>query len=156
MKKLWVVALFLAGVIHVEAQSYTGGQSISAAEKLNRAYCSPLFRYTDGTILDIENDPSVNGYFNILDWLSGRVAGLQIISGDNGMRIPLIRGNVPAIFVDEMPVSIGYLNTLPVPDIAMIKVIKTPFYGGFRAAAGAIAVYTFPESAEDTSLPATK
>ena len=156
MKNLWVLALFLGGGIHLKAQSYTGGRSISATEKLNRAYCSPLFRYTDGTILDIENDPSVTAYFNILDWLSGRVAGLQIVSGERGTKIPLIRGNIPAVFVDEIPVSIGYLNTLPVQDIAMIKVIKTPFYGGFHAASGAIAVYSFPESSEDSSMPATK
>jgi hypothetical protein len=114
----------------------------SWTEKLNEEYCTGVFQTTDGTILDVASNPSVSSYLNILDWMSGRVAGLTVRSGKNGVSIPLIRGRVPGIFVDEQQVSANYLNTLPVHDIAMAKVIKTPFYGGINSGGGAIAIYT--------------
>lgn len=134
------------------AQSYSGARTLSPSEKLNNQYCSPLFRYAEGTIFNLENDPTTSGYLNILNWLQGRVPGLQLVVARDGTPIPLLRAQVPGLFVDEMPVSINFLNTLPVEDIAMIKVIKTPFYGGFGSGAGAIAVYTYPANDEDSSL----
>jgi hypothetical protein len=41
-----------------------------------------------------------------------------------------------------MRVDAGFLNMLPVQDIAMIKVIKTPFLGGLASGDGAIVIYT--------------
>ena len=94
-------------------------------------------------IFDILSDnTTVNSYFNILDWLEGRVAGLQVFTLRNGIRIPVIRSQQTTIYVDEVPVSPDFLNSLPVTDIAMIKVIKTPFFGGSKGGGGAIAIYT--------------
>jgi hypothetical protein len=54
-----------------------------------------------------------------------------------------MRNTRASIFVDEMPVGADYLNNLPVTDIAMIKIIKTPFVGAVgNGAGGVIAVYT--------------
>jgi hypothetical protein len=39
-------------------------------------------------------------------------------------------------------VDYDYLSMLPVTDIAMIKIIKGPFVGGWSGAGGAIAIYT--------------
>ena len=36
----------------------------------------------------------------------------------------------------------GYLDMLPVTDIAMIKIIKGPFVGAWDGAGGAIVIYT--------------
>src|SRR5690349_4707332 len=73
----------------------------SRNEVLNDQYTSGLFSTADGTIFDIENE-NVQAYFNILDWLEGRVAGLQVFVTRSGLRVPVIRGSVAAIFVDEM------------------------------------------------------
>jgi hypothetical protein len=66
--------------------------------------------------------------------------------------IPIMRGRIPNIFIDEMQVSASALSTLSVHDIAMVKVIKQPFLGGFNSDGGAIAIYTISEEeeAEDT------
>ena len=85
----------------------------------------------------------VGAYFNILDWLEGRVAGLQVFVSGSGVRVPVIRGSVATIFVDEMRMDALFLNSLPVNDIAMIKVIKGPFAGAVgNGGGGTIAIYT--------------
>jgi hypothetical protein len=143
MKKMMLVLLAGLIVLSTSAQTYKGAVSKQTPEqKLNDEYCSGLFKSTDGTILDIRANTTAISYLNILDWLPGRVAGLQVFTTRTGVSIPLIRGSVPGIYVDEMPVPASYLNSLPVADIAMIKVIKTPFYGGFNGGGGAIAIYT--------------
>ena len=110
---------------------------------LNEAYCSPLFSTPDATYFDFVNDNATvgaNAYYNVLDWLQGRVAGLQVYN-IRGNRIAVIRNSPATIFVDEMRMDASFLNMLPVADIAMIKVIKTPFVGA-PGAGSAIAIYT--------------
>lgn len=140
MKNLFFTALLVACNLAVSAQKSIADKT--SQEKLNDKYCNGLFKSTDGTILDVASNASAGSYFNILDWLQGRVAGLQLYTLKNGTRIPVIRGQQPGIFVDERQVSTGYLSLLSVSDIAVIKVIKTPFYGGFNSGGGAIAIYT--------------
>jgi hypothetical protein len=114
----------------------------SPKELLNDRYTSGLFKSAEGTIFDIENE-TVGAYLNILDWLEGRVAGLQVFVSRNGVRVPVIRGSVATIFVDEMRMDASLLNSLPVHDIGMIKVIKGPFAGAIgNGGGGTIAIYT--------------
>jgi hypothetical protein len=148
--KTILIALLSFITLSLSAQSYRGSQQKQTAEeKLNDLYCTGLFHSTDGTILDVTSSISSRGYFNILEWLQGRVAGLQIQTSRSGILYPVIRGNVPGVYVDEMPVPINYLSFLNVNDIAIIKVIKTPFYGGFNGGGGAIAIYTIGTEEED-------
>lgn len=134
----------------VTAQSYKGRQAIqSYEEKLNELYCTGLFKSTDGAILDVGSQTSVRTYFNILDWLEGRVAGLQIYNTSTGIRIPVLRGNIPGIYLDEIAISPGTLNMININDIAIVKIIKTPFFGGFNGGGGAIAIYTFGNEEEE-------
>ncbi len=136
-------AIALLFVSALSAQSYKGdSRTPTLQEKLNEQYCSGLFKTTDGVILDIASDVTTSGYINILDWLQGRVAGVQILTTRTGVKIPIIRGSVPGIYIDEIPVSSSTVNMFNVKDIAIIKIIKTPFYGGFNGGGGAIAVYT--------------
>ena len=147
------IFLFLfAGLMAAPAfsQVYNGDvSSASIEQKLNDEYCSGLFHSTHGTIIDVASNPSVRSYQNILDWLPGRVAGLQVYSTRTGTSIPVIRGGVPAIFVDEMQVNAQFLNMLNINDIAIVKIIKTPFPGGFNGGYGAIAVYTFGDEEDE-------
>ncbi len=151
MKKLLLIILILAFQIPASSQKRLS-QPLSKGELLNKTYCSGLFNTQDAQYFDLVGDhanASVVGYQNVLDWLKGRVAGLQIfITGDN-IRIPFIRNQRAAIYIDEIPVNYEYLNYLPVPDIAMIKIIKGPFAGNWNGAGGSIAIYT-KSGEEDT------
>ena len=142
MKKILITGLLVILSVAVFAQK--AKRPLTREEYLNETYCSGLFSTTDGTYFDLENDnntTSATGYLNVLDWLQGRVAGLQIYSYYN-LRIPVIRNSVASLFVDEMRVDANFLNSLPITDIAMIKIIKTPFLGNWGGAGGAIAIYT--------------
>src|SRR6187397_3532599 len=142
MKKiLLITALFTIGFSAV-AQVNLSKSSKSSKEILNEQYASGLFKNAEGTIIDVENE-NVQGYLNILDWLNGRVAGLQIFVTRSGIRVPVIRGSAATIFVDEMRMDPSYLNFISVNDIGMIKVIKGPFAGAIgNGGGGTIAIYT--------------
>ncbi len=140
MKKL--LTIVLAGFIVTTTSAQQSINYRNAEEKLNEAYCNGLFKTTDGTIIDVASQPSVNAYLNILDWLEGRVAGLQVYTSRTGVTIPVMRGRIPGIFIDEFQVSASALTTLSISDIAMVKIIKMPFFGGFHSDGGAIAIYT--------------
>lgn len=112
--------------------------------QLDERYTHGLFSTTEGTYFDLENDPAAIGaitYINVLDWLRGRVAGLQVYNAQ-GMLVPFIRNMPAAVFVDEMRMNPGFLNALPVNDIAFIKVIKSPYATFWGAPGGVIAIYT--------------
>ena len=151
MKKLLFIISFLIVSQAVFSQKrVTPYRSIE--DRLNEQYCTGLFKTTDGTYFDLMDDrvyASAAGYINILDWLQGRVAGLQIYKTNSNLSIPFIRNQRAGVFLDEMPVSADWLNALPISDIAMIKVIKQPFIGNFRGAGGAIAIYTIQGGDED-------
>ena len=140
----------LTGIISF-AQRYPGKNYLSSQEKLNNEYCSDLFRTPDGIIFDLQNDnESAKVYSNVLEWMQGRVAGLQIFYTRSGTPIPFIRNARASVFVDEVQVDPGFLNTLPTTDIAMIKVIKGPFVGAVgNGGGGTIAIYTVKGDDED-------
>jgi hypothetical protein len=143
MKKILFGALILLFSVATWAQPYSRNIS-KPVNNLNEKYCGDLFKYADGTIIDLENDNyAAASYLNILDWMQGRVAGLQIYYTRNRVPVPFIRNNMAAIYVDEQLVTADYLQVLPVADIAMIKVIKGSFVGApGNGNGGVIAIYT--------------
>lgn len=143
MKNL-ILMLFILPAITLPGQQRLP-QPPSKAEILNEKYCSPMFASAHGEYFDMRDDPatvSANAYTNILEWLKGRVAGLQVYQTRMNVSIPYIRNQLATVYVDEIPVSFDYLNLLPVTDIAMIKVIKGPFIRNWGGSGGAIAIYT--------------
>ncbi|HEV8286333.1 MAG TPA: hypothetical protein VGQ09_18625 [Chitinophagaceae bacterium] len=151
MKKTSILIFALICCITTFAQRYTGKNNISPQEKLNNEYCTGLFKAYDGTIIDLLNDnESANSYLNILDWLQGRIAGLQIYYTRFGTPVPFIRNSRASLFVDEIPVDPGFLKMLPVSDIAMVKIIKQPFAGAIgNGGGGTIAIYTIKGDDEE-------
>lgn len=133
-----VLLAFLSTAI--QAQRFNGVQHANPEKKLTADYCSALFENVNGSIIP-DTSQQAAGYLNILDWLEGRVAGLQVYMARNRDRIPVIRGSVAAVFVDEIRVDPGYLNSLSTFDIAFVKVIKEPFVGS-SGAGPAVAIYT--------------
>jgi len=150
MKKL--LALAFVSIITVAAFSQKRVARVKTKEEaLNEQYCNGLFKTYEGTYFDLVNDNatiSAQGYRNILDWLDGRVAGLQVYTTRNNDRIPFIRNSRAGIYVDEMQVSPDFLNSISVNDIGMIKIIKGPFGGAINSPGGVIAIYTIQAEEE--------
>jgi len=148
MRKILLIIALITTTIGAIAQTRRSNPK-SPKELLNDRYTSGLFKSAEGTIFDIENE-TIGAYFNILDWLEGRVAGLQVFVSRNGVRVPVIRGSVATIFVDELRMDAQFLNSLPVTDIGMIKVIKGPFAGAVgNGGGGTIAIYTIQADDEE-------
>jgi hypothetical protein len=112
----------------------------SPLKELDEKYATGMFQGGDGNQFDLMNDPSSFSYTNVLNYLQGKVAGLQITTGDE----PSLswRGGAPQIYLDETATDVSMITNVPVSDIAYVKVFRPPFMGGFNGANGAIAIYT--------------
>jgi hypothetical protein len=108
---------------------------------MDEKYASALFRSGDGYQFDLVNDPFAMGQQSIFTYLQGKVAGLQI-SMAGGTPSLSWRGGAPQLYLDEMPVDADFINSLPVSDVAYIKVLRPPFMGTSGGGNGAIAIYT--------------
>lgn len=115
------------------------GRVKSKVEVMDEKYTSALFR-GDGVQFDLTDNTAAMGAMDILTYLQGRVAGLQISSGNP----PSLqwRGGAPQLYLDEMQTDAQMITSVPVSDIAFVKVFRPPFMGGFGGANGAIAIYT--------------
>ncbi len=150
MKNLWIKNLFITALFLISATA--GWAQSRQATGPTPIDAHSLFRTVDGIYFDLEQDPaaaSINSYFNILDWLQGRVAGLQVYTLRNGTRVPVMRNQLAAVYVDDIRYDASILNALPVQDIALVKVMKTP--GLFTGPGGAIAIYTKRGDGEEES-----
>ncbi|MDY0931992.1 TonB-dependent receptor plug domain-containing protein [Chryseobacterium sp. CFBP8996] len=133
-------------------------QKKDLTKKLNNELSSPLFRSGNETVFDLVNEnQSAQGSQNILQYLQGRVAGLQI-QMQGGSYTATNRGGAMEFFLDEMRVDASQISNIPVSNIAMVKVIKGNFAGSFGGGNGAVAIYTrrggnTGSVAIDTTLP---
>jgi len=111
---------------------------------MDEKYASGLFSGSDSRNFDLVNDPSAASYTSIFQYLQGKVAGLQITTGSTPGQTTLSwRGGTPAVFLDQINTNIDMLESLPVSDIAYIKVFPPPFIGATGGGSGgAIAIYT--------------
>lgn len=113
-----------------------------ATEELDNKLSTGMFRTADAMIFDFINENySASGHMDVIEWLQGRVPGLYI-QYNNGVPTPVMRGSVPALFINEMQADIETLRGLAVSEIAMIKVIRGIFLGSAGGSTGAIAIYT--------------
>lgn len=97
MKQVIIVLAVLFTSFAATAQTYKSTTVLSPEDKLNDMYCSGMFQSTHGTILEVAGAPGISSYLNILNWMQGRVAGLQIYTEWVGQSLPVIRGGVPGI-----------------------------------------------------------
>lgn len=113
----------------------------SPAQQFNEEYVSGLFQTGNERVISIMDDPSAFGLGNILSYLQGRVAGLQIIQfGLNG-GVASWRGSPVTFFMDEVRVSAQQVANIPMTDIAIVKAYPPPFIGA-HGGGGGIAIYT--------------
>ena len=99
-----------------------------------------LYGQADVSMVVLEED--VDKYFNILDYLQGRVAGV-VVTGEE-VRIRGAARN-PLLIVDGIDTDWSDMRNIPMGDIDKIEILKTGFstsvYGS-RGADGVIAVLT--------------
>lgn len=112
-----------------------------AVAVMDEKYTSGMFRGGDGYQFDLVNDPITGSYQNAFMYLQGKVAGLQINTNTTPPSLSW-RGGSPAVYLDEIPTDADMVGTIPVTDIAYIKVFRPPFMGGSGGGNGAIAIYT--------------
>ena len=114
----------------------------SRRDSLDEEYTSGFFKGGDGYTFDVEKDPFGKSALSVLQYLQGKVAGLQI--SQSGSQASLSwRGGEPALFLDEMQGDVQLIQSLSMSDVALIKVYRPPFFGAFGGGSGgAIAVYT--------------
>ena len=99
--------------------------------------------------IDVEGDISVNGR-NIWDYLQSKIPGLNVTRrGSNPEPIPLWYPNsqgipdVPAILLDEVPISLESVSSLNISSIAYVKAFRPPFLGSMlNGFSGVIALYS--------------
>lgn len=134
--------------VEVKAQQKTKEQ------KLEEQYVSGMFG-GDGRIFDIGDDPVAQSSMNLFQYLQGRVAGLQISGASNMGSMPTLtwRGSQVGLFLNEIQqMDPGAIMSIPMSDVAMVKVFSPPFFGGGGAGAGgAVAVYTKKGVSEPTA-----
>jgi hypothetical protein len=111
-------------------------------QKMDDKYASGLFKGSDSYNFDLVNDPASNAYPNIFSYLQGKVAGLQITTTGSSASMTW-RGSTPQLYLDEVPTDVDMISSIPVSDVAYVKVFRPPFFGGVGGGSGgAIAIYT--------------
>ena len=112
----------------------------SLQQKLDEQYTSGFFSGGDGYTFTMDDDPFAKSAISILDYLKGKVAGLQISADGQSASW---RGSETSIFLNESNTDISMLQSVSMTDVAMIKVFRPPFFGATGGGAGgAIAIYT--------------
>ena len=117
-------------------------KKLTKAEKFNEKYTSTLFKTMDEKVIDLLDDPTAQASLNILNYLQGRIAGLQIRNPGYGDATATWRNGPVIFYIDEMRVDIQTAVMVPVSDIAIVKAFPPPFFGNTLGEGGAIAIYT--------------
>lgn len=132
-------------------------KAISLKQKLDKEYTSGFFSGDDGYTFTMEDDPFAKSSPGILQYLQGKVAGLQINTTNGGSAT--WRGSNTSFFLNESPTDVNFLQNITMAEVALIKVFRPPFFGAMGGGAGgAIAVYTKKGgsgNAAVTGLPST-
>ncbi|WP_123947318.1 hypothetical protein [Chryseobacterium pennae] len=114
------------------------GKKKDPKQELDKQLSSGMFSSINATIFDFVNENQyVAGFTNIFDWLQGKAAGLTFQKDSSGNNVPYIRNQPAKIYLDEVPTDASMISSLPVNNIAMVKIIK-----GAGLVGEAVAIYT--------------
>ncbi|HXB33866.1 MAG TPA: hypothetical protein VNV35_10605 [Puia sp.] len=117
----------------------------SETEKLDAKYASGMFAGGDAYTFNLLDDVVASAMPDIFTYLQGKVAGLQITTGNGPGGAPSLswRGGRPTLYLNEMQVDASQLQSIPTTDVAMVKVFRPGSGIGFGGGSGGIiAVYT--------------
>lgn len=125
----------------LESVTVTARQK-SKKQLLDEQYTTGFFSAGDAYTFDLSDDLTAQAAMSVLNYLQGKVAGLQI-TGVGAQAQMSWRGGTPSLFLNEMSSDISLIQNLNLADIAYIKVFRPPFFGAQGGGSGgAIAVYT--------------
>lgn len=114
------------------------GKKKDPKEELDKQLSTGMFSSINSTIFDFVNeDQHVAGSTNIFDWLQGRAAGLTFQRDNSGVNVPYIRNSQAKVYLDEVQSDASMIASLPVTNIAMVKIIK-----GAGLIGDAVLIYT--------------
>ncbi|HSK13037.1 MAG TPA: hypothetical protein VK907_07455, partial [Phnomibacter sp.] len=119
-------------------------QAKTRLEKFEEENTTGFFKSDRATVFS-GLDGDFYGYLSILEWLPGRVAGLNVVkeTEEFGLYNVSWRGEPTAFFIDEMQVDLQAIYSFPPSEIAMLKVFPPPFLGmPLGSGGGAIAIYS--------------
>ena len=112
----------------------------SAKDLAEKEFTSGFFSGGDSYSFTTEDDPSANAGQTVLSYLQGKVAGLNISTSGEGSLT--WRGSETSVFLNENVTDLEQIQSIPMTDVAYIKVFRPPFFGAsFGGAGGAVAVY---------------
>lgn len=118
------------------------GKKKTQGEVFNQTYSTAIFQDMNERVYSLLDDPTANSGGDIFQYLQGRVAGLQINNQFGGDPTANMRGSDMYFYLDEIRVEGSTLSTVPISDIAIVKVYPPPFFGNPGGGGGAIAIYT--------------
>ena len=119
------------------------GRQKSDQEKLEDEYTSGLFSGgINSRILDLRNEPG--GGMNIFEYIQGRIPGVTVTRGQDGQYVVKYRdaglgGNNMALYLDEMQTDPVFIESIPVNQIAFVKVMGN--FVGTSGGGAALAIY---------------
>jgi hypothetical protein len=124
----------------------------SKTQQMDEQYTSGLFSGGEGYTFIAQDDPFAAGSITVLNYLQGKVAGLQITGAGTQMGMSW-RGGTPSLFLNEMQSDVNAIQGIAMSDVAMVKVFRPPFLGAAGGGSGgAIAVYTKKGSAMNADI----
>lgn len=112
-------------------------------EQLEERYASGLFGGgINSRFLDLSDETS--GAFNICEYIHGRIAGVNVRKNDEGEYIVTYRdggfgNNRLALFLDEVQTDANFIESIPVNQIAYVKLMSN--FVGASGGGGALAIY---------------
>jgi hypothetical protein len=119
------------------------GKTKTLQQQMEEQYTSGFFAGGDGYTFITADDALAASSMSVLQYLQGKVAGLQIsTSGPDGGSLTW-RGGTPALYLNEMTADVSLIQSTSMSDVAMIKVYRPPFMGApGGGSGGAVAIYT--------------
>ena len=118
-------------------------RSKSKEQLLEDNYASGLFAGgVNSRILDLSDETT--GAFNIFEYIQGRIAGVNVTRNDTGEYIITYRdggfgNNRLQLFLDEMQTDASFIESIPVNQIAYVKLMGN--FVGAQGGGGALAIY---------------
>jgi hypothetical protein len=134
---------FLNKKVQTLASVTVTGRPKTLQQKLDEEYTSGLFSGGDAYFFNVIGDPTAIGFVDVLTYLKGRVPGLTVQTDQTGGGYLTWRGSRTDLFLDEMQVTANTMRTMPMVNVAMIKVFRPGTISAIGGGAGgSVAVYS--------------
>lgn len=118
------------------------GKKKSLAEKYNDENVTGRFNDINERIIDCLDNDDILSFPDAISFILAKLPGLSSHMDANGEVAITWRNTITkAYFIDEIPVEVDQVQSLPVTDIALVKAFPPPF-SGRDGSGGAIAIYT--------------